>query len=63
MYPEPVEENTAQEAASLTNIWGPVTTQNFGGGPQRGDVQSMLEYLRSLGEQTVVPPSADEGAA
>jgi hypothetical protein len=33
------------------------------GGPQRGQVQGILEYLRSLGEETVVPPSQDEGAA
>jgi hypothetical protein len=65
MYPEPSEaqEMPAQEGTSLTTIWGLMTTQNFAGGPMRGDVQGVLEYLRSLGEDTVVPPSQDEGAA
>jgi hypothetical protein len=66
IYPEPQPEpEQFPEAQSLTTIWPLQSTQNFGGGPMRGDVQGVLEYLRSLGEASVAevgPTEAEDDA-
>ncbi len=61
LVPAPTPENTGGPEKSVT-VWGNVTTQNFGGGPARGDLEGTLRYLASFGAATVVGEDA-EGAA
>jgi DNA repair exonuclease SbcCD ATPase subunit len=63
LVPAAAPENTGAPQKSVT-VWGNVTTQNFGGGPARGDLEGTLRYLASLGSTatTVVGEDA-EGAA
>jgi hypothetical protein len=42
-------------------VWGALTTRNFTGGPQRGELESTLQYLISLGGATIVEAGAEEG--
>lgn len=52
--PVPVETNTS-DPSPITNIYSVTQTLNTGSGaPRRGDIQSILEYLISLGTGTVV---------
>jgi hypothetical protein len=52
----PVEQEVNQSDPSpITNIYSVTQTHSIGGGaPQRGTIQSTLEYLISLGSETVV---------
>jgi hypothetical protein len=61
LVPAPAEENTG-EPERVTAVWGSLTTRNITGGPARGDLESVLRYLESLGAATVVGEDA-EGAA
>jgi hypothetical protein len=53
LHPRPAAENTGgPESTSV--VWGALTTRNYAGGPQRGDLEGTLQYLVSLGAGTVV---------
>jgi hypothetical protein len=60
LHPAPSPENTSgPESTSV--VWGALTTRNFTGGPQRGDLEGTLQYLISLGAPTVIEAGAEEG--
>ena len=53
LHPAPQPENTSgPESTSV--VWGALTTRNYAGGPQRGELEGTLRYLVSLGAGTVV---------
>jgi hypothetical protein len=62
LHPPPTEENTS-EPQSVTTVWGNINTQNVTGGPRRGDLESTLRYLMSLGPATEVGEVEDEAGA
>jgi hypothetical protein len=53
LMPATAPENTGEPQKAVT-VWGSMTTQNFGGGPARGNLEGTLRYLASLGGGTVV---------
>jgi hypothetical protein len=60
LHPRPAAENTGgPESTSV--VWGALTTRNYAGGPQRGDLEGTLQYLISLGGATIVEAGAEEG--
>jgi hypothetical protein len=59
LHPAPQEENWGSPE-STSVVWGALTTRNYVGGPQRGALESTLQYLISLGAATVVE-GAEEG--
>lgn len=59
LHPVPQEENWGSPE-STSVVWGALTTRNYAGGPQRGDLEGTLRYLISLGAATVVE-GAEEG--
>jgi hypothetical protein len=60
LHPRPAAENTGgPESTSV--VWGALTTRNYAGGPQRGDLEGTLQYLVSLGAPTVIEGGAEEG--
>ncbi len=64
LHPAPSPENTSgPESTSV--VWGALTTRNFTGGPNRGDLEGTLQYLISLGFPTIVEGGGedDEDAA
>jgi chromosome segregation ATPase len=64
--PASLEENTSEAKPQKTvTVWGNMTTQNFGGGPARGNLEGTLRYLTSLGAATEVGEVGEdaEGAA
>jgi hypothetical protein len=62
LVPAPAEENTGAPER-VTAVWGSLTTRNITGGPAREDLESVLRYLESLGETTVVGEDSEAGAA
>jgi hypothetical protein len=59
LHPAPAQENTSGPE-SIAVVWGNLTTRNYAGGPQRGDLEGTLQYLISLGGATVVE-AVEEG--
>ncbi len=59
--PPPAQENTG-EPEDTTVLIGPMTTGTIAGGPNRGEVEAVLNYLSSLA-QSVTVVGADESAA
>jgi hypothetical protein len=59
LHPAPQEENWGSPE-STSVVWGALTTRNFTGGPQRGNLESTLQYLISLGAPTVVGAVEDD---
>jgi hypothetical protein len=60
LHPRPAAENTGgPESTSV--VWGALTTRNYAGGPNRGDLEGTLQYLISLGGATIVEAGAEEG--
>jgi hypothetical protein len=53
LHPAPAQENVGGPQSMVT-VWGNLTTRNYAGGPQRGDLEGTLQYLISLGAATVV---------
>jgi len=53
LHPRPAAENVGSPE-SVSVVWGALTTRNYAGGPQRGDLEGTLQYLISLGAGTVV---------
>jgi hypothetical protein len=64
-FPEPQPEQVGDlPGQPLTTIWGPLTTQHVSGTtPHRGDLESALRYLISLGSETVIGDASDGNAA
>ena len=65
LHPPPTEENSSGPQGHTT-VWGPLTTQTITNGPRRGDLESALRYLVSLGpasEVGEVEGESVEGAA
>jgi DNA repair exonuclease SbcCD ATPase subunit len=63
LVPEPVSENVG-EPERTTQVWGPVGTKTFAGGPPRGDLEGALRHLISLGPATEIGGSeASPGSA
>jgi hypothetical protein len=60
LHPAPAPENVGGPQSSVT-VWGALTTRNYAGGPQRGDLEGTLQYLVSLGAPTIVEAGAEEG--
>jgi hypothetical protein len=60
LHPAPAPENVGGPQNSVT-VWGALTTRNYAGGPQRGDLEATLQYLISLGAPTVIEGGAEEG--
>ncbi len=60
LHPAPAPENVGGPQNSVT-VWGALTTRNYAGGPQRGDLEGTLQYLISLGGATIVEAGAEEG--
>jgi hypothetical protein len=60
LHPAPAEENVGSPE-NVSVVWGALTTQNLTGGPRRGDLESTLQYLISLGGATIVEAGAEEG--
>ncbi len=59
LHPAPLPENVGSPE-SVSVVWGGLTTRNFTGGPQRGNLESTLQYLISLGAPTVVGAVEDD---
>jgi hypothetical protein len=59
LHPAPAPENVGSPQNSVT-VWGALTTRNYAGGPQRGDLEGTLQYLVSLGEATIVEAVEDD---
>jgi hypothetical protein len=59
LHPAPAPENVGGPQNSVT-VWGALTTRNYAGGPQRGDLEGTLQYLVSLGEATIVEAVEDD---
>ena len=53
LHPAPAPENVGGPQNSVI-VWGALTTRNYAGGPQRGELEGTLRYLVSLGAGTVV---------
>ncbi len=53
LHPAPAPENVGGPQNSVT-VWGALSTRNYAGGPQRGELEGTLRYLVSLGAGTVV---------
>ncbi len=64
LHPAPAAENSGGPE-SVSVVWGALTTRNYAGGPQRGDLEGTLRYLISLGAPTIVEGGGedDEDAA
>jgi hypothetical protein len=59
LHPAPQPENTSgPESTSV--VWGALTTRNYVGGPQRGDLEGTLQYLISLGAPTIVEGGGED---
>jgi hypothetical protein len=48
LVPAAAPGNTGEPQKAVA-VWANVTTQNFGGGPARGNLEGTLRYLASLG--------------
>jgi hypothetical protein len=59
LHPAPALENSGGPE-SVSVVWGALTTRNFTGGPQRGDLEGTLQYLVSLGAPTVIEAGAED---
>jgi hypothetical protein len=53
LHPAPAPENVGSPE-NVSVVWGALTTRNYAGGPQRGELESTLQYLISLGAPTIV---------
>jgi len=53
LHPAPALENSGGPE-SVSVVWGALTTRNYAGGPQRGELESTLQCLISLGAPTIV---------
>jgi hypothetical protein len=62
LHPAPQEENWGSPE-STSVVWGALTTRNYAGGPQRGDLEGTLQYLISLGAPTIIEAGAEEDGA
>jgi hypothetical protein len=64
LHPAPAAENVGGPQNSVI-VWGALTTRNYAGGPQRGDLEASLQYLISMGAPTIVEGGGedDEDAA
>jgi hypothetical protein len=60
LHPAPLPENVGPPE-SVSVVWGALSTRNYAGGPQRGDLEGTLQYLISLGGATIVEAGAEEG--
>jgi hypothetical protein len=58
----PVQPENAGGPESHTTVWGNINTRNVTGGPRRGDLESALRYLVSLGPATEVGEVEGESA-
>jgi hypothetical protein len=61
--PPPAEPEEWGDPQSLTTIWPLQTTQNFGGGPKRGEIEGVLRLLQSYAEATEVGEAPLESEA
>jgi hypothetical protein len=59
LHPAPQEENWGSPE-STSVVWGALTTRNYAGGPQRGDLEATLQYLISMGAGTVVEGGGED---
>jgi hypothetical protein len=59
LHPAPAAENVGGPE-SVSVVWGALTTRNYAGGPQRGDLEGTLQYLISLGAPTIVEGGAED---
>ncbi len=59
LHPAPAAENVGGPE-SVSVVWGALTTRNYAGGPQRGDLEGTLQYLISLGAPTIVEGGGED---
>jgi hypothetical protein len=59
LHPAPQEENWGSPE-STSVVWGALTTRNYAGGPQRGDLEATLQYLISMGAPTIVEGGGED---
>jgi len=59
LHPAPAPENVGGPQNSVT-VWGALTTRNYAGGPQRGDLEATLQYLISMGAPTIVEGGGED---